>query len=65
MSKKKGGPKGANPLWWVAGIAVVVVGALIGWQMMQTKPASNLVDDRKAHGKASAKVTLIEFGDYL
>jgi hypothetical protein len=72
-------PKKSNAgLLWVAGVAVVAVAGLIGlsiWTSQKSDkaaPATSTVKtdteqgaDRNVWGSKTAKVELVEFGDYL
>ncbi|HWI51764.1 MAG TPA: hypothetical protein VNT01_06450 [Symbiobacteriaceae bacterium] len=78
MGKAKNTKKG-NPmaLWIVGGVAVVAAGVLIGVAMfagnkpeapqaaVAVKTDAELKANRNQQGNAAAKVTVVEWGDYL
>jgi hypothetical protein len=78
MGKSKSRPKQSNAIWWVAGIAVVAVAGLVAlsqWTnnrkvtpvtpVADVHPDSAYQGDRNRMGSASAKVQIVEYGDYL
>ena len=73
MSKKKQpNRKGGQALWWVAGIAVIAAGVLIGINMIgkgNAKASAGKTDAevhavRTVQGPATAKVKLEEYSDF-
>ncbi len=69
MSKKR---RSSSGVWVVAGLAVAAVALLIGLSLRSAGPAEvEVVADsamgakRSVWGPDSAKVKLVEFGDYL
>lgn len=66
--------KPSTSLWVVAGVAVAVVAVLIGGSLYSSRskgPNQAVVSDaqmgaqRNVLGKVGAKVTVVEFNDYL
>lgn len=71
VSTKKGRPAPGRNLWMVGGLAVVAVAVVIGISLMlkpdpaPTPTASGASGAQpNVRGSATAKVTLIEYGDY-
>lgn len=69
--------KKGQGLWWVIGAAVVAAVAMIGVAVMSAKPEveptktpaasadASMNAERTTWGNKSAKVELVEYGDYL
>lgn len=73
MSHNRNKSGSSSKLWFVAGAAVLAVAALVGISLRSApggggaKAGSDAAIGavRNAHGKADAKVVLVEYGDYL
>lgn len=76
MGKKSNQKKGSQAIWVVAGIAVVAVAALVGFSLTSSQSKASKVTvavksdkeynaTRNVMGPATAKVTLVEYNDYL
>lgn len=67
--------KSGGGIWWVVGVAAIGIGVLIGLSAMSANkaapPADTVKSDvdlgavRTVKGKETAKVTVVEYGDYL
>lgn len=77
QQKPKSGPpnkkqkKSSTGIWWVAGIAVIAAGILVAISLgsgfrRETMPAASTFEGSgTTTGSATAKVKVVEFGDYL
>lgn len=77
--KAKAKKRSNQGLWWVIGTAVVAAGALIGFVLMSTNKQPEpttppvavtntdaaLQAERNTMGPKTAKVEVVEYGDYL
>lgn len=70
--KSKGSGGG---IWWVVGVAAIGIGVLVGLSVMSANKQNPVADAvktdadmgavRTVKGKDTAKVTVLEYGDYL